>query len=121
MQVDVYSLGRSATEQGEAMAGIDLVNIARRVALGQEHLSSLQDAYLQELANRTGLDYMHIESTENFLAALQQQKYSRRTPVLSDLGWIPATLACACLIYCFVVVPMRRRSIPANTRSPDSV
>lgn len=120
MQVDVYSLGRSATEQGEAMAGIDLVNIARRVALGQEHLSSLRDVYLQELATRVGLDYAHVDSKEHFLATLTQQKYARRTLTLSDLGWIPATLAFACLVYCFVVLPLRYRSIRTAAHPPTS-
>lgn len=121
MQVDVYSLGRSATQQDEAMAGIDVANIARRIVLGQEHLSSLREVYLQELAVRTHLDYMRIESTEKFLAALRQEKYARRAPALSDLGWIPASLAFACLVYCFAVLPLRDRSVPANTRLPNSI
>lgn len=114
MQVDVHSLGRSATEQGEEMAGIDMVNIARRIALGQEHLSALREVYLQELAIRTQLDYERITSKEDFLAAMQQQKYARRTPVMSDIGWIPALLAFACLVYCFVIIPMRGHSAPRD-------
>jgi mxaL protein len=96
-------------------------NIARRIALGQEHLSSLREQHLQELATQTGLDYARIDSPSAFVDSLHMQKYARRTPVLSDMGWIPATLAFISLIYCFVVVPWRLRSAYANRQSPLSV
>ncbi len=90
------------------MVGINMPNIARRIALGQEHLSSLRENHLQELATRTGLDYVRIDSPLEFVESLDMKKYARRTPVLSDMGWIPATLAFISLIYCFVVVPRRQ-------------
>lgn len=109
LQIDVYSLGRAATEQGEAMVGIDMANIARRIMLGQEHLSSLQEDHLRELAMQTGLDYVRVDSPSTFVESLLDDKYARRTPVLSDFGWIPATLAFFCLIYGLVVMPSRSR------------
>lgn len=105
MQIDVYSLGRATTEQGEAMVGVNMADVARRIALGQEHLSSLRENYLQELATQTGLDYLRIDSPSDFIRGLRQDAYARRTPVVSDLGWIPATLAFVCLTYCFVLQP----------------
>ena len=117
MQIDIYSLGRAATEQGEAMVGINMANIARRVALGQEHLSSLQEDHLRELAMQTGLDYVRVDSPSNFVESLLNEKYARRTPILSDVGWIPATLAFVCLIYGLVVVPWRNRPKSANGQS----
>ncbi|MDH3747569.1 MAG: VWA domain-containing protein [Gammaproteobacteria bacterium] len=105
MQIDVYSLGRATTEQGEAMVGVNMVDVARRIALGQEHLSSLRENYLRELAMQTGLDYARIDSPSAFIKGLRQQAYARRTPVVSDLGWIPTTLAFICLTYCFVLQP----------------
>ena len=121
MQIDIHSLGRAASEQGEAMVGIDMPNIARRIALGQEHLSSLREQHLQELASQTGLDYVRIESPLAFVKILRTQKYARRTPVLSDMGWIPATLAFISLIYCFVVVPWRADPTPASRQPLQSV
>ncbi len=112
MQIDVYSLGRATTEQGEAMAGVNMTDIAGRIALGQEHLSSLRENHLRELARQTGLDYARIESPSGFIRGLRQESYARRTPVTSDMGWIPATLALTCLTYCFVLQPrviQRRR------------
>lgn len=107
MQIDIHSLGRPASEQGEPMVGINMPNIARRIALGQEHLSSLRENHLQELAVQTGLDYVRIDSLLEFVGSLGMGKYARRTPVLSDMGWIPAALAFVSLVYCFVVVPWR--------------
>ena len=99
------------------MVGINLASIARRIALGQEHLSSLREIHLNELATQTGLDYVRVDSPSKFVKILRKERYARRTPVLSDMGWIPATLAFACLIYCFVVVPWRNRPASANGRS----
>lgn len=117
MQVDIYSFGRAATEQGEAMVGINMANIARRIALGQEHLSSLQEVHLRELAMQTRLDYVRVDSPSKFVESLLNEKYARRTPMLSDMGWIPATLSFVCLIYCLVFVPWRNRPESENGRS----
>ena len=117
MQIDIHSLGRAGTEEHEAMVGINIANIARRVALGQEHLSSLREIHLNELATQTGLDYVHVDSPLNFAHSLLDEKYARRTLVLSDMGWIPATLAVVCLIYCFILVPRRGGPASAKRRS----
>lgn len=108
LQVDVHSLGRPTSGEPEPMAGIDMAGIARRIALGQEHLSSLRESYLEELAARTGLDYVRLDSEAAFLGALQRQKYARRTSVATDVGWIPATLALVSLLWCFA--PRRVRA-----------
>lgn len=109
MQIDVHSLGRATTQEGEAMVGINIGNLARRIALGQEHLSSLREIHLQQLATQTGLDYVRVESISGFVENLLREKYARRTRVMSDIGWIPATFALMSLVYCFVVVPWRNR------------
>ena len=117
MQIDIHSRGRAATVQDEAMVGINMANIARRIMLGQEHLSSLRENHLQELAAQTGLDYVRVDSPLKFVETLRNEKYARRTPVLSDMGWIPATLAFVCLSYCLVVMPWRNNPASANRRS----
>ena len=113
MQIDIHSIGRAASEQGEPMVGINMPNVARRIALGQEHLSSIREPHLQELATQTGLDYARIESPSAFVDTLAVERYARRTPVLSDMGFIPASLAFLSLVYSFVVYPFRTgRSVP---------
>ena len=99
------------------MVGINMADVARRIALGQEHLSALREQYLLELATQTGLDYVRVDSLESFTAALRQPAYARRTTADTDLGWIPASAAFACLMYCFVFLPRvaaRRRSLDAH-------
>jgi len=108
MQIDIYSLGRATSEQSEPMVGVNMANISRRIMLGQEHLSSLRENHLQELAAQTGLDYVRIESPLQFVENLRNEKYARRTPMLSDMGWIPASLAFMSLFYCFVVIPRKK-------------
>lgn len=119
MQIDLHSLGRPATEEGEAMVGINMANIARRIALGREHLSSLREPHLQELALQTGLDYVRADSVQKLLEVLLAEKYARRTQVLSAVGWFPAMLALASLVYCFIVVPWRENMPRTNSaRAP---
>ena len=117
MQIDVYSMGRPGTQEGEAMAGVNMADIARRIALGQEHLSSLRENYLQELATRTGLDYVRADSPSEFMASLRQDAYAGRRVIQTDLGWIPATLAFLSLMYCFVLLPHLNG---ANRRQAES-
>lgn len=107
MQIDLYSMGRPGTQKGEAMVGINMVDISRRIAMGQEHLSALREGYLRELAITSGLDYFRVDSVEKLLRSLKRDSYGRRTAVATDLGWIPATLAFALLLYCFIVLPKR--------------
>lgn len=117
MQIDVYSMGRPGTQQGEAMAGVNMADIARRIALGQEHLSSLREDYLRELATQTGLDYVRVASPSEFIASLRQDAYAGRRMIQTDLGWIPATLAFFSLMYCFVLLPYLNGT---NRRQADS-
>ena len=119
MQVDMYSLGRNTSEDGEPLVGVSMANIARRIALGQEHLSSLREQYLRALAEETGLAYVRVDSPSRFLNILLDEKYARRTPINSDLGWIPAALAFVCLAYCFVVRPWSHRSRTGVGERPD--
>jgi hypothetical protein len=91
------------------MVGINMANIARRIALGQEHLSALRESHLQKLASQTGLDYVRVDSTPDFVKSLLLKKYARSTPMLSQAGWIPAAVALASLSYCFVLLPLLGR------------
>ncbi len=120
MQIDVYSTGRAGTQQGEGMVGINMVDLSRRIALGQEHLSALHESYLQDLAVMSGLDYFHVDTVEDFLRSLKRDTYGRRTAVATDLGWIPATLAFALLLYCFIVLPGRAPGTNAGRRTSPS-
>lgn len=101
MQVDRHSAGRPSTQGGETMAGIDGSNVRERIAQGTEHLSSLRESYLKQLAAETGLDYLRATTGEAFARALLDSRYANRQPVVTNVAWIPAALSLLCLLYVF--------------------
>jgi mxaL protein len=115
MQVDRHSLGRP-TQGGEAMAGADRSDIETRIAAGNEHLSSLRESYLRQLAAETGLDYLPATNGEEFVRMLLDEKYAYRQPILTNVASVPAALGLLCLVYLFgspVVSRLRaRRGLP---------
>ncbi|MEX2495185.1 MAG: hypothetical protein WD448_03795 [Woeseia sp.] len=100
MQVDRHSLGRPST-QGEAMAGVDSADLQERIASGTEHLSSLRESYLRQLAAETGLEYVRATTGETFSRALLDTRFATKRPVLTNVAWIPATLSLLCVLYLF--------------------
>ncbi|HEX7034272.1 MAG TPA: hypothetical protein VF210_00775 [Pseudomonadales bacterium] len=133
-QVDRHSLGRPSNEGGEAMAGIDPGDLQERIARGTEHLSSLKEGYLQQLAAETGLDYLRASSPDAFVRALLDPRHATRRPVRTRVAWIPAALGLLCLLVLYgselpgvaargaaVTAPARsaRASRHAGTARPD--
>ncbi len=101
LQVDRYSLGRPSTEGGEAMVGIDPSDVQERIARGTEHLSSLRENYLHQLAADTGLDYLPVTTRAAFARSLLHPRIASQEPVLTNLAWIPALLCFLCLLILF--------------------
>jgi mxaL protein len=101
LQVDRHSLGRPSTQDAEAMAGIDGSDLKERIARGTEHLSSLRESYLQQLAAETGLDYLRATTDDIFTRTLLDSRYANRQPVETNVAWIPAALSLLCLVYLF--------------------
>jgi mxaL protein len=101
LQVDRHSLGRPSTQGAEAMAGIDGSDLKERIARGTEHLSSLRESYLQQLAAETGLDYLRATTDDIFTRTLLDSRYANRQPVETNVAWIPAALSLLCLVYLF--------------------
>lgn len=102
MQVDRHTAGRSSSPGGEAMVGIDSSDVQDRIARGTEHLSSLREGYLQQLAAETGLDYVRAATEEAFIRALLQPRYAEEQRAVTDVAWIPAALSLLCLLVLFV-------------------
>ena len=101
MQVDRFSVGRPSTQGAEAMAGIDSSDVEERIARGAEHLSSLRESYLQQLAAETGLDYLRTTTPEAFAAAVLDRRYAMEQTVESNVAFIAAALGLLCLLYLF--------------------
>lgn len=97
-QIDRHSLGRPSTKGGEAMAGVDPGDLEERIARGTEHLSSLREGYLQQLAAETGLDYVRANDIDAFARALIDPRHATPRPVRTRVAWIPAALGLLCLL-----------------------
>lgn len=110
MQVDRHTAGRPSTQRGEAMVGVDNSDLEERIARGTEHLSSLREGYLRQLAAETGLDYLRTTTEEAFARALLDPRYAKAQPAATNVGWIPAALSLSCLSVLFGLQLLRARA-----------
>jgi len=77
---------------------------------GAEHLSSLREPHLQEIAHQVGFDYARLSSPESLAGAMLDKRFARREKALTDLYWIPALLALILLAARFSPLSLRRRA-----------
>ncbi|GAB4266355.1 MAG: hypothetical protein Kow0065_17210 [Methylomicrobium sp.] len=70
--------------------------------VGNEHLSYLHEAYLQELANKTGFSYHHLVDAESFASALLDADYAEQKTASIDVRWRAALAALILLLAVFV-------------------
>jgi len=68
----------------------------------QEHLSSLREPHLQELAQQVGFQYARLARPSALSDALRDSRYAQRRPVATDLSWLPAIAALLLLIWRFL-------------------
>ena len=108
LQVDSYSLGRGADVEAEPMVGVDMSDVARRIAEGTEHLSSLRETYLQQLAGETRLEYFRPETPQQLADWLTRPTFADQKPVETDLRWLPGILATLSLLLAYVRLPSFR-------------
>ncbi|MEF3366440.1 vWA domain-containing protein [Methylocystis sp. 9N] len=78
-------------------------------AVGVEHLSSLREAYLKELAQATGLSYRRLERQEDLAAAIEASATSRANLGARDLRPWFADAALACLGVLYLAIPLSER------------
>ena len=76
---------------------------------GAEHLSSLREPHLQEIARQVGFGYARLDSQQSIARAMLDRRFARRDKALTDLYWIPALAALALLAARFSPAPARRR------------
>ncbi|HUI19548.1 MAG TPA: vWA domain-containing protein [Methylocella sp.] len=86
------------------------------MVLGTEHLSSVREPYLKELANITGLTYRHLARVPDLAAAIKAAVTPRPRPGRLDLRpWFIAA-ALACLTFLYVVLPIAERFLSFRER-----
>jgi mxaL protein len=75
---------------------------------GAEHLSSLREPHLQEIAHQVGFGYARLSSAESIASAMLDRRFARRDKAWTDLYWIPALGALALLAARFSPLTVRR-------------
>ena len=104
LQVDTYSLGRGANSD-DALVGVDMSNVEERIASGTEHLSMLKAGHLRALAEETGLHYFNPNEPEELGDWLIEKRFAHSERVLTDLRWIPGSLAVLLLALAYIRLP----------------
>ncbi len=97
---DIYSRGRGGSVSGEKTFDPD-GPLTSDAAARTEHLSSLKEIYLQQLAGETGLSYARLTLPANLSILLSEAGLGQQHRVLTSVGWIPALLALAGLVACY--------------------
>ena len=84
----------------EKIEGYDARNapFGRAAAMGSEHLSALQESYLQQLAAETGLAYHRLQDSDELWHALQMPEFAVMTNVEADIRWYYAAAVLMLLI-----------------------
>lgn len=80
----------------------------KQARAGSEHLSSLREDYLEQLAQEAGLQYLRLRSGQETSDVLRSLPSARRSATRVDGAWIPASAALALLI-AVLLSPLARR------------
>jgi mxaL protein len=67
-----------------------------------EHLSSLRESHLQELAQRVGFEYARLGKASSVSDAMRDVRFAQRRPVATDFSWVPALAALLVLVWRFL-------------------
>lgn len=87
-----------------------------RAAVGDEHLSSLREQHLRDLADSTGLGYLRLGDDAALLAAVHQAMRKRGLVVRTDIGIYPAIGALALLAVIYGLLPLLSAVRRSSTR-----
>jgi len=67
----------------------------------REHLSSLREGHLRQLAQEVGFDYRRLTTLQSMSDAMREPRFARRTRQPTDVGWMAAALALLLLVIRF--------------------
>jgi mxaL protein len=116
-QTDLYSRGRPTSVAGESMVDENGQPERPMAATGTEHLSSLKEAHLRELATETGLSYQRLQTADALEEELTQPALARTQSLATPVRAVPAVIALLLLLV-LVSPPLRRPArVTALTRT----
>ena len=100
IQTDLYTRGRAGSIANEQMTDTQpsTPGLPGTSAPGLEHLSALQEEYLQLLASETGLSYRRLIEQKSMFDALTDTTLTRSAIAQTDVRWIAGTLALLALL-----------------------
>lgn len=87
-------------------------------AVGSEHLSALQEGYLQALSTEAGLHYQRLTDVEGLVKALQIPEFAKQTNTAVDVRWQMAMLALGALAFIYVPITKVRREQSQLSKRP---
>lgn len=118
MQVDPFSLGRPTSASNERLEGIDTADVDARIAAGREHLSSLKENYLRDLAARLSLHYARIESAKDLRRLLLHPQLAIERTTEADLRPLLGGLALVLIACGYAAGAGRMRGRRSQIKSP---
>jgi len=74
---------------------------------GHEYLTAVNEPHLRDLAEATGLTYLHLAQPDTLLPALHRAAPLRTQPATLDIRCVPATVS-LCLLTLSAILPARR-------------
>jgi mxaL protein len=107
LQTDVYSRGRGGSVAGETMVDQETQQAEGRAPAASEHLSSLKETHLQQLASELGLGYYRLESAAGLVSALERADLAQETSAPFDLRGVLGGATLAALALMFLLRPRR--------------
>ena len=102
MQTDTISAGRTIGGSKQTLVEEDGKPVKVYQGSGTEHLSSLKEPHLREIADHTGLQYRRVVDSRDLVAALRDPRLARPAVAPRDLRFVPVTLALLLLAAVFV-------------------
>lgn len=113
-QTDAYSAGRATSEPHDLLYNQAGQPIQPIPPSGTEQLSSLKAGYLRSLAQETGLQYRRLDGPGSLYSTLTQRAFARPARVRTYIGFVPAALALALLVWLYW--PSRTLRLPRSPR-----
>lgn len=100
------SFGQSNLDPSQ-IDGYDARNapFGRKAATGYEHLSALQESYLQQLAQDAGLSYTRLSDLDHLFVTLQQSAFAKNCYEQVDIRWCYALFALTLLSFSYLPLP----------------